>query len=125
MKYLLILAIALTASHLQAEDRKIIGTFESVPLEFFTKGLPDSVSAKHKEMLEKTKQTVVITEKDMTLNTTFGGGGIYMTYTTQGDFILGKTKLGEVEMFYPIYIKDEDTLFIAGQKLVRKKDTSK
>ena len=49
MKYLLILAIALTASHLQAEDRKIIGTFESVPLEFFTKGLPDSVSAKHKE----------------------------------------------------------------------------
>ena len=53
------------------------------------------------------------------------GGGIYMTYTSQGDFLLGKTILGQVEMFYPIYIKDSDTLFLAGQKFIRKPEVQK
>ena len=123
MKSIRILLFLLTAGFAQAEDRKLAGTFESVRLDLLM-GIPDSVSAKHKESFEKSKQTIIITEKDMTLNTGFGGG-IYMTYTTQGDFLLGKTMLGQAEMFYPIYIKDADTLFLAGQKFVRKKEDSK
>jgi hypothetical protein len=116
-------AIILTALYAQAQERKLIGTFESVPVDILketTNSAPATLNDTANWFKEWTKTTVVVTEKDITLN-----GGLNMTYTTQGDFLLGKTKLGQVEMFYPIYIKDEDTLFIAGQKLVRKKDISK
>ena len=123
MKPLLILAVTLIATLAQAEDRKIIGTFESVRLDILM-GMPESVTEKQKDSFEKSRQTVVITEKDMTLSTGFGGG-IYMTYTAQGDFILGKTMMGRTEMFYPVYVKDADTLFLAGQKFLRKKEEPK
>jgi hypothetical protein len=123
MKLLLVLVVTLATTLAQAEDRKITGTFESVRLDILM-GMPESVTAKHNESFEKSKQTVVITEKDISLNTGFGGG-IYMTYTTQGDFMLGKTMIGKTEMFYPIYVKDSDTLFLAAQKFVRKKEESK
>jgi hypothetical protein len=127
VKHLLpfILSATFVASIAQAEDRKFLGTFESVPFDVLV-GLTGSGNEKLKESMEKTKQTLLITEKDMTLNVAFGGGGgIYMTYTTQGDFILGKTVLGTSEMYYPIYAKDADTLFLAGQKFVRKKAEAK
>jgi hypothetical protein len=127
VKHLLpfILATTLVTSIGRAEDRKITGTFESVPFDVMA-GLKGTTSEKLKETMEKTKQSLVITETDMRLNVAFaGGGGIYMTYTTQGDFILGKTVLGTSEMFYPVYVKDADTLYMAGQKFVRKKDEAK
>ncbi len=120
MKFLLILALALSATFAHAEERKITGTFESVPFHVLA-NLPESASKELKESAEKMKQTLTITEKDMRMSTGFGGG-IYMTYTAQGDFLLGKTALGDTEMFYPIYVKDENTLFLAGQKFVRKKE---
>lgn len=124
MKLLIILAVTLAATLAQAEDRKLTGTFESVRLDLFL-GLPESAKTdKLKESFEKSKQTLVITEKDMSLNIGFGGG-IYMTYTAQGDFLLGKTMLGKTEMFYPIYVKDADTLFFGNQKFVRKKEEAK
>jgi hypothetical protein len=123
MKSLLILTLALCAVIADAEDRKLTGTFESVRLDILF-GMPESVTAKHNDAFEKSKQTVIITEKDLTLNTGFGGG-IYMTYTTHGDFLLGKTIIGQAEIFYPIYVKDADTLFLAGQKFVRKKEEAK
>ena len=129
MKLLLLLAVTFAATFAQAEDRKITGTFESVRLDLLM-GLPDTtdkqkaINDKLKESFEKSRQTLVITEKDMSLNMGFGGG-IYMTYTTQGDFILGKTMVGKTEIFYPIYIKDADTLFFGSMKFIRKKEESK
>jgi len=129
MKLLLFISVVLVATFARAEDRKIIGTFESVPIDMLAM-LPGPATEKSKEqaaktkaMFEKMKQTLVITEKDLTLSV--GGGAVYMTYTTQGDFILGKNVLGNSEMFYPIYAKDADTLFLAGQKFVRKKEEVK
>ncbi|HZJ16802.1 MAG TPA: hypothetical protein VFD27_17240 [Chthoniobacteraceae bacterium] len=129
MKLLLFISVVFVATFARAEDRKIIGTFESVPIDMLAM-LPGPATEKSKEqaaktkaMFEKMKQTLVITEKDLTLSV--GGVAVYMTYTTQGDFILGKTVLGNSEMFYPIYAKDADTLFLAGQKFVRKKEEVK
>lgn len=130
MKLFLTLCAAFVTAFAQAEDRKIIGTFESVPFDALA-GFPGAetakskeLAAKSKEMFERMKQTLVITEKDLTLGV--GPGGVlYMTYTTQGDFILGKTIVGKSEMFYPIYAKDTDTLFLSGQKFVRKKEEAK
>ena len=129
MKLLLFISVVLVATFARAEDRKIIGTFESVPIDMLAM-LPGPATEKSKEqaaktkaMFEKMKQTLVITEKDLTLSV--GGVAVYMTYTTQGDFILGKNVLGNSEMFYPIYAKDADTLFLAGQKFVRKKEEVK
>lgn len=130
MKLFLILVAIFVTAVARAEDRKIVGTFESVPFDAFA-GLPGAetakskeLAAKSKEMFERMKQTLVITEKDLTLSVG-PGGSVYMTYTTQGDFILGKTMLGKSEMFYPIYAKDADTMFLSGQKFVRKKAEAK
>jgi hypothetical protein len=127
MKLLLITSLIFVATFARAEDRKIIGTFESVPFDMLA-GFPGlgpekskERAAKRKEMSAEMKQTLVITEKDLTLSVGHGGN-VYMTYTTQGDFILGKTILANSEMFYPIYAKDPDTLFMSGQKFVRKKE---
>jgi hypothetical protein len=130
MKLHLVIGVIFIATFARAEDRKIIGTFESVPLDVFAM-LPGpatekskELAAKRKKMFEEMKQTLVITEKDLTLNVG-PGGALYMTYTTQGDFLLGKTVLGNSEMLYPIYAKDADTLFMSGQKFVRKKEEVK
>lgn len=123
MKLLLILALTLLSTFARAEAPKFLGTFEAVPLNLLM-GLPEGADAKHKELLAKMAQTLVITDKDMSLNVGLGGG-IYMTYTAQGDFLLGKTMMGKNEMYYPVYVKDADTLYLAGQKFVRKKDEAK
>lgn len=123
MKISLILLFIFLSTFASAEERKIVGTFESVRLDILL-GMPESATAKQKDAFEKSKQTIVITEKDMTLSSGFGGG-IYMTYTAQGDFLLGKTMLGQAEMFYPVYVKDADTLFLAGQKFIRKAEGAK
>ena len=130
MKLLLFISVVFVATFARAEDRKITGTFEAVPPDLFA-NFPGpatekskELAAKRKKMFEEMKQTLVITERDLTLNVG-PGGGLYMTYTTQGDFILGKTVLGNSEMFYPIYAKDADTLFLSGQKFVRKKEEAK
>jgi len=130
MKLLLFISVVFVATFAQAEDRKIIGTFESVPMDMLAmfprlaKEKSKEQAARTKEMAEEMKQTLVITEKDLTLRVG-PGGFVYMTYTNQGDFILGKTILGNSEMFYPIYAKDADTLFLMGQKFVRKKEEVK
>lgn len=125
MKFLLVLVAVLVTSIARAEAPKFLGTFESVRMDILMGlPLPESVTAKSKDMFAKMAQVLVITEKDLSLNVG-SGGGIYMTYTAQGDFLLGKTMMGKSEMFYPIYVKDADTLFMAGQKFSRKKDDSK
>jgi hypothetical protein len=103
-----------------AEDVKITGTFESVRMDVLM-GMPMELTEKNKEIFEKTRQIITITEKDMNLSMSMGGG-IYMTYTRHGDFLLGKTVMGKTEMFYPVYVKDSDTLFLAGQKFIRKQE---
>ena len=130
MKLLLVISATFVVAFAQADDRKFIGTFESVPIDMLAM-LPGPATEKSKEqaaktkaMFERMKQTLLITEKDLTLSVG-PGGAVYMTYTKQGDFILGKTILGHSEMFYPIYAKDADTLFHAGQKFVRKKEEVK
>jgi hypothetical protein len=121
-----VFASVVIATIAQAEDRKITGTFESVRFDLLM-GLPESITEKHKEAWEKSKQMIVITEKDLVLNVGLAGasGGIYMSYTTQGDFLLGKTVIGKSEMFYSVYIKDADTLFLSGQKFIRKQEAPK
>lgn len=123
MKHLLSAAFLVVATFAQAEEPKITGKFESVPLDVLL-GLPDSVTKKHKQSLERTRQTIVITEKEISMNAGVGGS-ISMTYTVQGDFLLGKSKLGTAEMFYPIYVKDAETLYLSGQKFVRQVETAK
>lgn len=108
------------ASAAFAVDVKITGTFESVRMDVLM-GIPMELTEKSKEMFEKTRQTITITENDMNLAMSMGVG-IYMTYTTHGDFLLGKTVMGKTEMFYPVYVKDSETLFLAGQKFIRKQE---
>jgi hypothetical protein len=55
-----ILAAALAATVAQAEDRKTTGSFESVRFDILM-GMPESISEKHKDSFEKSKQTIVIT----------------------------------------------------------------
>jgi hypothetical protein len=98
-----VFASVVIATIAQAEDRKITGTFESVRFDLLM-GLPESITEKHKEAWEKSKQMIVITEKDLVLNVGLAGasGGIYMSYTTQGDFLLGKTVIGKCRYAVPL-----------------------
>jgi hypothetical protein len=123
MKILLILFVTLAATFVQAEDQKLVGTFEMVPMDVLM-GLPRPVTEKEKKLMDGMKERLVITDKDMRLAMA-AGAGIYLTYTIQGDFILGKTVIGTTEMYYPIYVKDADTLFMMGQKFIRVKEEKK
>ena len=120
MKLPLILALTIFTTLSRAEDRKVTGTFESVPPNVM--GVP--MNKEMTDMFEKMKQTMVITEKAITVRAV-GAIGMTLTYTTHGDFILGKTTIGTSEMFYAIYAKDVDTLFLSGQKFIRKKEEAK
>ncbi len=99
-------------------DGNLTGTFETAAPEpcggqsCEVQTAPESTSGAN-------RQSVVITGDGMTLETAFGG--IPMTYTLHGDYLLGKTVLGDGEMYYPIYVQDEDTVFLSGQKYVRVK----
>lgn len=110
------LAVALCALPARTRGGNLTGTFETTPpagsptpcAELCCENTPDAAPA---------RQTVVITGEGVTLKMPFGG--ISMTYTLHGDFLLGKTVLGDGEMYYPIYVQDENTVILSGQKYVR------
>jgi len=112
------LAVALCALPAKAREGSVTGTFE--------KSAPDAGSKACTEIhcenalpTESIRQSVVITGEGVTLTMPFGG--ISMTYTAHGDYLLGKTVLGTSEMYYPIYVQDEDTVILSGEKYVRVK----
>ena len=110
------LAVALCALPAKAREGSVTGTFE--------KSAPDAGSNACTEIYcentpqpESNRQSVVITGEGVTLTMPFGG--ISMTYTSHGDYLLGKTVLGAGEMYYPIYVQDENTVILSGEKYVR------
>jgi hypothetical protein len=48
-----------------------------------------------------------------------------MGYTTKGSFILGKLRVGEAEVYYPIFEKNGDTIYMGGREYVRIKNDAK
>lgn len=107
------LAVALCALPARGRESHFTGTFETA--------LPE-VSCEAPATPQKAaanRQSVVITGEGVTLETAFGG--ISMTYTLHGDYLLGMSVLGDGEMYYPIYVQDDNTLYLSGQKYVRVK----
>ncbi|MGV3532808.1 MAG: hypothetical protein ACO1QR_10595, partial [Chthoniobacteraceae bacterium] len=99
-----------------AREGSVTGTFQ--------KSLPEAgsnacteIHCENAPQPEPIRQSVVITGDDVTLKMPFGG--ISMTYTSHGDYLLGKTVLGTGEMYYPIYVQDENTVILSGEKYVR------
>jgi hypothetical protein len=112
------LAVALCALPARVRDSNFTGTFETAPPEI-SAGLCGEGQSKLGAAAWATRQSVVITGEGVTLETAFGG--IAMTYTLHGDYLLGKTVLGDGEMYYPIYVQDDNTVYLSGQKYVRVK----
>jgi hypothetical protein len=110
------LALALCALPARSRESNLTGTFQTLPPENAA-GTPAAICCKDAPGSKASQQSVVITGDGVTLQTPFGG--ISMTYTLHGDYLLGKTILGEGEMYYPIYVQDENTVILSGQKYVR------
>ena len=121
MRYILILLILINIQGFAlADDRDLYGVYES-------KFLHDSFdeefinSPERENFRDKMHQTLTIKETQII----FSIGKTEpesneMTYTIHGNFILAKYVDGDYESFYPIYIKDNKTLFMAGQRFVKK-----
>ncbi|RYD62688.1 MAG: hypothetical protein EOP84_34360, partial [Verrucomicrobiaceae bacterium] len=110
------LAVALCALPARSRDGNLTGTFETGPSEGGSKNCTE-IQCENAPAPASLRQSVVITGEGVTLKTPFGG--IAMTYTSHGDYLLGKTVLSDGEMYYPIYVQDENTVILSGEKYVR------
>jgi hypothetical protein len=100
-----------------AETLDIYGVYES-KLHY---GDSANLSLKIRKARDKSYMTITINKDKIIFSIGRSEPDYFeMEYEVKGDFILAGSENPELEMYYPIYIKDKNTIFTSGRRFVKK-----